>query len=207
MLHEPVRTANRRHLGIDGIAHVHAQRIGGHSDVLLGVIVCSEAMHRPIHRIWTDMGVTPSPDDCFLALRGLRTLPTRLARHQSSALAIAQWLRDRSEVHEVLYPALPGARGHERWKRDFRAASGLFGVVLTPVAGERVAAMLDGMQLFRMGWSWGGFESLIIPTWPQRTRSATQWNAPGPCLRLHVGLEAPEDLIDDLAAGFARLSS
>jgi cysteine-S-conjugate beta-lyase len=192
--------------GVDISVHAATKYIGGHSDVLLGVIVCSEAMHRPLHRIWTDMGVAASPDDCFLGLRGLRTLPTRLARHQSSALRVAAWLRGRPEVREVLYPALPESRGHDLWKRDFRAASGLFGVVLQPVAVERIAAMLDGMRLFRMGWSWGGFESLIIPTWPERTRSATRWNPGGPCLRLHIGLESPDDLIDDLAAGFERLA-
>lgn len=192
--------------GVDISVHAATKYIGGHSDVLLGVIVCSEALHRPLHRIWTDMGVAASPDDCFLGLRGLRTLPMRLARHQSSALRIAQWLRGRPEVREVLYPALPGSRGHALWKRDFRSASGLFGVVLQPVASERVAAMLDGMRLFRMGWSWGGFESLVIPTWPERTRSVTSWDPGGPCLRLHIGLEAPDDLIDDLAAGFEHLA-
>lgn len=191
--------------GVDVAVHAATKYIGGHSDVLLGVIVTSEPLTRPLHRLWTDMGVTASSDDCFLGLRGLRTLPTRLARHQQSALMIAEWLRARPEVREVLYPALPGARGHELWKRDFRGASGLFGVVLQPMSAERIAAMLDGMQLFRMGWSWGGFESLVIPTWPERTRSATQWNPGGPSLRLHVGLEAPEDLIDDLERGFARL--
>ena len=109
-------------------------------------------------------------------------------------------------MREVLYPALPGAPGHELWKRDFRAASGLFGVVLRGCAPERLAAMLDGMELFGMGWSWGGFESLAIPTWPERTRSATRWAPGGPCLRLHIGLEAPADLIADLQAGFARLA-
>ena len=193
--------------GVDISVHAATKYIGGHSDVLLGVIVCSEAMRRPIHRLWTDMGVTPSSDDCFLALRGLRTLPTRLARHQSSALRVAGWLRDRPEVNEVLYPALPGARGHALWTRDFKGASGLLGVVLNPVASDRVAAMLDGLRLFGMGWSWGGFESLIIPTWPERSRTATRWSAPGPCLRLHVGLESPDDLIDDLAAGLARLTA
>ena len=193
--------------GVDISVHAATKYIGGHSDVLLGVIVCSEAMHRPIHRLWTDLGVTPSPDDCFLALRGLRTLPTRLARHQASALTVARWLQGRPEVSEVLYPALPGARGHALWKRDFRAASGLFGVVLKPATSERLAAMLDGMRLFGMGWSWGGFESLIIPTWPERQRTATRWSAAGPCLRLHVGLESPDDLIADLHDGFARLTA
>jgi cystathionine beta-lyase len=192
--------------GVDVSVHAATKYIGGHSDVLLGVIVASEAVWRPLHRLWTDMGVTASPDDCFLVLRGLRTLATRLARHQSSALEVAAWLRDRPEVRDVLHPALPGARGHALWKRDFRAASGLFGVVLAPCEHDRLAAMLDHMRLFRMGWSWGGFESLIVPTWPERTRTATQWNPGGPCLRLHVGLEDPADLIDDLAAGFARLA-
>ncbi len=153
------------------------------------------------------MGVTASSDDCFLGLRGLRTLPTRLARHQASALEIAAWLAGRPEVKEVIYPARPGSRGHELWKRDFAAASGLFAVVLQPVEKARIDAMLDGMRLFRMGWSWGGFESLAIPTYPERARTATRWDAGGPCLRLAIGLEDPADLIDDLADGFARLTA
>ena len=193
--------------GVDVAVHAATKYIGGHSDALLGVIVCSEATHRPLHRIWTDMGIAASSDDCFLGLRGLRTLPVRLAQHQSSALRIAEWLRGRSEVAEVLYPALPGARGHELWRRDFTAASGLFGVVLRPFTHDRIAAMLDGMRLFGMGWSWGGFESLIIPTYPQRLRSVTRWHAEGPSLRLAVGLEDPDDLIADLEEGFRRLSA
>ena len=192
--------------GVDVSVHAATKYIGGHSDVLLGVIVASEATHPVLHRIWTDMGIAASTDDCFLGLRGLRTLATRVAQHQASALEIAQWLQTRPEVAEVLYPALPGARGHELWKRDFTGASGLFGVVLHPVAHERIAAMLNGMRLFGMGWSWGGFESLIIPTYPERTRSVTRWQAAGPSLRLHIGLEDPADLIDDLADGFARLA-
>jgi cystathionine beta-lyase len=151
------------------------------------------------------MGIAASTDDCFLGLRGLRTLALRLARHQQSAIAVATWLRERPEVAQVLYPALPGAPGHALWLRDFKAASGLFGVVLHPVPKARVDAMLDGMRLFAMGWSWGGFESLIIPTYPERTRSVTPWRADGACLRLHIGLEDPDDLMDDLAAGLERL--
>ena len=191
--------------GVDVSVHAATKYIGGHSDVLLGLIVGNASTYAALHRLWTDMGVTASSDDCFLGLRGLRTLPTRLARQQASGFAIAEWLRARPEVKEVLHPGLPGARGHELWKRDFRGASSLFGVVLHPVAEARIAAMLDGLELFSMGWSWGGFESLVIPTWPERTRTATTWNPGGPCLRFAIGLEEPEDLVADLEAGFARL--
>jgi cystathionine beta-lyase len=153
------------------------------------------------------MGIAASSDDCFLGLRGLRTLAARLAQHQASALKIAGWLRSRLEVAEVLYPALPEARGHALWKRDFTAASGLFGVILRAVPRERIARMLNGMRLFGMGWSWGGFESLMIPTYPDRARSVTTWQAEGPTLRLHIGLEDPDDLIADLEDGFARLAA
>ena len=129
----------------------------------------------------------------------------RLQRHTRSALAIAQWLRGRAEVDEVIFPALPGSRGHALWKRDFTGACGLFGVILRPAEKARVDAMLDGMRLFKMGWSWGGFESLIIPAYPERIRTATRWSAGGPYLRLHVGLEHPDDLISDLDEGLGRL--
>jgi len=192
--------------GVDIAVHAATKYIGGHSDVLLGAIVASEATYPALRRIWTDMGIAASTDDCFLGLRGLRTLAVRLHRHRENALAVAQWLATRSEVREVLYPALPGSRGHELWKRDFLGASGLFGVVLQPVDKARIDAMLDGMRLFAMGWSWGGYESMIIPTWPERSRTATRWTPGGPCLRLAVGLEDSADLIADLEAGFARLA-
>jgi cysteine-S-conjugate beta-lyase len=192
---------------VDVAVHAATKYIGGHSDVLLGVIVANAATHPALHRIWTDMGIAASSDDCFLGLRGLRTLAARLAQHQASALKIAGWLRSRPEVAEVLYPALPEARGHALWKRDFTAASGLFGVILRAVPREGIARMLNGMRLFGMGWSWGGFESLMIPTYPDRARTVTTWQAEGPTLRLHIGLEDPDDLIADLEDGFARLAA
>ncbi len=192
--------------GVDVSVHAATKYIGGHSDVLLGLILGNESTFPALRRFWTDMGVTASSDDCFLALRGLRTLPLRLARHVESALAVARWLQTRPEVREVIYPALPGSRGHELWKRDFVGACGLFAVVLQPVARKRIDAMLDGMRLFGMGWSWGGFESLIIPIFPETVQTATRWDPGGPCLRVAIGLEDPDDLIADLADGFARLA-
>jgi cysteine-S-conjugate beta-lyase len=191
--------------GVDISLHAGTKYLGGHSDVLVGVLTGTAQSFPELHRLWTDMGVAVSSDDCFLALRGLRTLALRLERHTRSALEIARWLRHRPEVDEVILPALEGSRGHELWRRDFSGACGLFGVILKPVAKARVDAMLDGLRLFRMGWSWGGFESLIIPAHPERTRSATRWQADGPYLRLHVGLEDAQDLIADLADGLARL--
>ena len=128
----------------------------------------------------------------------------RLERHQASALRIARWLKDREEVAEVVYPALPGSRGHALWKRDFAGACGLFGVILKPAPKERVEAMLNDLRWFKLGVSWGGFESLILPI-NDAVRSVTRWEPEGPYLRLHVGLEDPDDLIDDLAGGLARL--
>lgn len=193
--------------GVDVSVHAATKYIGGHSDVLSGVIVCNEATSAAIHRVWTDIGVTASSDDCFLALRGLRTLPIRLARHQASATRIATWLASRPEVAEVLYPALPGARGHELWKRDFLLASGLFTIVLAPgPTREGIARMLDGLRLFSMGWSWGGYESLIIPVDLDKLRTASRFGAVGPCLRIAVGLDDPDDLIADLADGLRRLA-
>jgi cystathionine beta-lyase len=191
--------------GVDVSVHAATKYIGGHSDVLLGAIVANEATYPLLWRLWTDLGVTASSDDCFLGLRGLRTLAVRLAHQQASAMRIAQWLRTHPAVEEVIYPALPGSRGHEMWKRDFTGASSLFAVVLHPVAEERIAAMLDGLELFSMGFSWGGFESLILPTRPEAERTVTPWTPGGPCLRLAIGLEDAEDLIGDLAAGLARL--
>jgi cysteine-S-conjugate beta-lyase len=191
--------------GADISLHAGTKYVGGHSDVLVGLITCNEATFPTLHRWWTDMGVALSSDDAFLALRGLRTLAVRLDRHTQSALTIARWLRERPEVQEVIFPALPGSRGHELWQRDFSGACGLFGVILKPVAKARVDAMLNGMRLFRMGWSWGGFESLIIPANVERAKRTIRWETGGPYLRLHVGLESVDDLLADLADGLGRL--
>lgn len=153
------------------------------------------------------LGLCVGPEDVYLGLRGLRSLGVRLAHHQKSAVELAGWLSQRPEVARVIHPALPGDSGHELWKRDFTGASGLFSIILKPVSHERVAAMLDGLSLFGMGYSWGGFESLILPFDPSDYRTATKWNAEGRALRLHVGLEDIEDLKADLDAGFARLTA
>ncbi|MFO1055333.1 MAG: PLP-dependent transferase, partial [Dongiaceae bacterium] len=152
------------------------------------------------------LGFAAAPDDCYLALRGLRTLAVRLRRHQENGLALARWLAGRPEVERLLHPALPGDPGHALWRRDFAGASGLFGVVLKPCPEPALAAMLDGLKLFGMGFSWGGYESLVLPVKPAQWRSATRWETAGPVLRFHAGLEDPQDLIADLEAGFARLA-
>ena len=139
-------------------------------------------------------------------MRGLRTLATRLAQHQRSGLEVARWLEGRPEVARVLHPALPSHPQHALWKRDFLGATGLFSIILKPASDKAVAAMLDGLQLFGMGFSWGGYESLIIPFDPKPYRTATTWTAEGPALRLHIGLEDVDDLRADLEAGFKRLA-
>ena len=146
-----------------------------------------------------------SPDDAYLVARGLRTLGVRLRQHELGAVKVAHWLKDQSQVARVLHPAFADAAGHEYWKRDFTGSSGLFSIVLKPCSHGAVAAMVDGLDLFGMGYSWGGFESLILPFNPSAYRSATTWDAKGPALRLHIGLEDIEDLKADLDAGFARL--
>ena len=153
------------------------------------------------------LGVCAGPDDVFLALRGLRTLSVRLAQHQRSGLEMARWLAARPEVANVLHPALESHPGHAIWKRDFRGASGLFSIVLKPAPQKAVDALLDTVRLFGMGFSWGGFESLIIPFDCAPYRTATAWAPDGPALRLHIGLENVADLQADLARGFEAFNA
>lgn len=191
--------------GVDVSLQAGTKYIGGHSDVMIGFVTTTEPLHERVRCAATTLGGCPGPDDCYLALRGLRTMAVRLARHQATGIALAQWLARRPEVARVLHPALPGDPGHALWRRDFTGASGLFGLVLGPHGNDAVAAMLDGMRHFALGYSWGGYESLLIPVFPEKNRSATTWAPGGPTLRVHAGLEDVEDLIADLRDGFRRL--
>ncbi|GHC89415.1 cystathionine beta-lyase [Novosphingobium pokkalii] len=191
--------------GVDVSINAATKYISGHSDLMLGVAVCTEEAFIPVKKTASGSGYCGGPDDIYMALRGLRTLPLRMKQHHAAALAVAQWLQARPEVARVMYPALPDDPGHAIWKRDYDGASGLFGVVLNACTDRQFAAMLDHMDLFKLGYSWGGYESLVVPTYPSDLRSEVTWEAPGPSLRLHVGLEEVDDLIADLERGFARL--
>lgn len=192
--------------GVDISIHAATKYIVGHADAMLGVIVCTKETFPIIKRTAVRLGTCAGPDDLYLGLRGLRTLSARLRRHEETGLALADWLARRPEVTRVLHPGRPGDPGHALWKRDFRHACGLFAVMIRDVPRQALTAMLDHMELFGMGYSWGGFESLILPTKPAGARSATQWTEPGIMLRLHAGLEHSDDLIRDLEAGFARMA-
>ena len=192
--------------GVDVAIQSATKYIGGHADLMMGLITAVEALEPQVRRAVYELGDVVGSEEAYLALRGLRTLSVRLARHQETALHLARWLQERPEVDRVLHPALPGHPGHELWRRDYDGASGLFGVVLAePYPREAVKAMIEGMELFGIGSSWGGYESLMIATYPKALRTATGWQAPGPALRIHAGLEDPDDLIADLEAGFRRL--
>ncbi len=194
-------------LGVDVSLHAGTKYIGGHSDVLLGVITCSEEAFPRIRAMHHDLGLAYGPDDAYLALRGLRTLAARLRQHAESAAIVADWLARRPEVKRVLYPARPGDPGHAIWARDHHGSCGLFAIELQDGARERLHAMVNGLKYFGMGYSWGGFESLALLVDPVPQRVVKPWPASGPMLRLHVGLEDPEDLIADLEAGFMHLAA
>jgi cystathionine beta-lyase len=191
--------------GVDVSIQAATKYIVGHADAMLGAITTSQKAARTMEKAHDELGLCPGPEDVYLGLRGLRTLSVRLARHQQSGLELARWLEGRPEVARVLHPALPSDPGHVLWRRDFTGAPGLFAIILRPASHAALAAMLDGLNLFGMGYSWGGFESLILPFDPSDYRTATKWQAEGPALRLHVGLEDVEDLKADLEAGFERL--
>ena len=193
--------------GVDVSVHAATKYIVGHSDAMLGTITTTEALYPQIKSTVHSLGYAVAPDDCYLGLRGLRSISARLARHQETGLKLAHWLADRPEVDRVLHPALPSCPGHEIWQRDFTGASGLFGVSLKDFSKEAMTAMLDGMEHFAMGYSWGGFESLMIPTFPATIRTTPAWPHKGPSIRIHAGLEDADDLIEDLEKGLERLNN
>jgi cystathionine beta-lyase len=193
--------------GVDISMQAATKYIGGHSDIMFGTISANAKAWPLLAEGIRLLGVCAGPDDVFLALRGLRTLAVRLAQHYKSGLEMARWLATRPEVAQVLHPALESDPGHAIWKRDFTGASGLFSIVLKPVPQRAVDAMLDTVKLFGMGYSWGGFESLVIPFDCNDYRTATKWAPAGPTLRLHIGLENVEDLKADLDRGFAALKA
>jgi cystathionine beta-lyase len=193
--------------GVDISMQAATKYIGGHSDIMFGTISANARTWPLIAETVRLLGVCAGPDDVFLALRGLRTLAVRLAQHHRSALDMARWLATRPEVIRVLHPALESDPGHAIWKRDFTGASGLFSIVLKPAPQKAVDALLDAVKLFGMGYSWGGFESLVIPFDCAGYRTATQWAPGGPTLRLHIGLENVEDLKCDLERGFEAFNA
>ena len=192
--------------GVDLSVQALTKYVGGHSDLMLGAVAANASHATRLRALVRAMGLCAGPDDVWLALRGLRTLGVRLARHQASALEVARWLQSRPEVDRVLHPALPGDPGHAIWSRDFSGACGLFSMVLRPVPERAMRAFLDALQLFGMGYSWGGFESLAIPFDCTAFRTATRWTPAGPAIRLHIGLEDVGDLTADLERGFRALA-
>jgi cystathionine beta-lyase len=191
--------------GVDIAIEAGTKYLSGGSDLLLGMVSANERCFKRLRETYDSFAMCPGPEDVFLGLRGLRTMALRLREHGNQALEMARWLEARPEVARVLHPALKTYPGHEIWKRDFKGSSGLFSIIVKPCSDQALAAMLDGLSLFGMGYSWGGFESLVIPFNCATYRTATKWEPGGHALRFHIGLEDLDDLKRDLDAGFTRL--
>lgn len=191
--------------GIDVSVMSATKYISGHSDAMLGIVSGTSATYPLLKKAAVHLGICAGSEELYLGLRGLRTLEVRLKEHQSRALGMAQWLEKQPAVKRVLHPALPSCPGHENWKKYFKGSSGTFGIVLKEPDKKKIACMLDGLALFHMGASWGGYESLCFPEQPKTSRTAAPWNEDGFSLRLHIGFEDPDDLKADLADGFKRL--
>ena len=193
-------------LGVDFAINAATKYIVGHSDAMLGAIACRAELFAEMKTVSAMfLGNCAGSEEMYLGLRGLRTLAVRLRQHQENALTVARWLSDHPAVDRVLYPALPDHPGHDIWKRDFSGASGLLSVVLKPVDQAAAFAFADGLEHFGLGASFGGYESLVLPFDPSGYRTIEPWIGPGPAIRLHIGLEDTEDLIEDLDAGLAKL--
>lgn len=191
-------------LGADIVVHAGTKMFVGHSDVMFGTISSNQKYAKKVRDVYRALGVCVSPEDSFLVARGLRTLAIRMKEHQARALKVAKWLENQTIVKKVFHPALEQHPDHAIWKRDFEGSGSLFAFTVEKGSEVAIAAMLDGMKLFAMGYSWGGFESLILPIKIAQQRSATQWSESGTLLRVHIGLEDVNELIDDLAAGLRR---
>ena len=191
-------------LGADIVVHAGTKMFVGHSDTMFGTASANSKWFGTLKDTHLRLGLCASPDDCFMAARGLRTLALRMREHSERSTALASWMQGQPGVHRVIHPALPTHPDHAVFQRDFRGAGSVFSVLLEPKPRAALAAMVDGFELFGMGWSWGGYESLCLPIHPEKARTATRWDAPGPVLRLHTGLEALADLKADLAAALER---
>ncbi|HUO92537.1 MAG TPA: cystathionine beta-lyase [Rhizomicrobium sp.] len=189
--------------GVDLSIMAATKYVGGHADLMMGYVSANASHEARLAAAHDELGLCSSGDDCFLALRGLRTMPLRLKQHYENGLKLAEWLSARPEVERVLYPALEKDPGHALWKRDFTGATGLLGVVLKPVSHRALAAFMGSLELFGMGFSWGGYESLVVTSHTHRT--AAPFHADGPLIRFHAGLENADDLIADLAQGFEHM--
>ena len=174
---------------------------------MLGMIVTNEKYWLPVRRTVAEYGYCSSADDCYLALRGFRTIGVRMKQQMANAIQVAHWLQKRPEVKRILYPALESDPGHAIWKRDFEGAASLFSLVLNPVNKKQITAFVNALKLFGIGSSWGGYESLVTAPNIAPLRTATRWTADGPVIRLHIGLEDPEDLLADIAQAFARMTA
>jgi cysteine-S-conjugate beta-lyase len=192
--------------GVDAVIQPATKYYAAHSDVLIGLVIANEKRWPALKQSTYQLGQRASPDDSFLTLRGMRTLGVRLRQHQESALHIAKWLQGRAEVKRVLYPALESDPGHALWKRDFTGATGLFSIELHGATDAQLAAMIDHYEYFALGYSWGGFESLVVPADLRYGRNVRPW-AGGPLVRYNIGLEDADDLIRDLEAGFTRMKN
>lgn len=193
--------------GVDVSIQAATKYIVGHADAMLGAVTGNARAAPYLDRIKEAVGTSPGSEETYLALRGLRTLDVRLERHHAHGLDMARWLQARPEVRRVMHPALESDPGHALWSRDFLGASGLFAFILEPVSQTALAAFVDHLELFGMGYSWGGYESLILPFDPRSYRTATPWTETGNALRIHIGLENIDDLKRDLDAGFKRMAA